>query len=81
MRGWCWAIRWATPVSHSPARRLPRSPRERELVPLVFKGLGRAEIAGALGLGEQSVKNALSLASRKLGVASLGELFHRVFPL
>lgn len=60
---------------------LPLTPRERELVTLVLKGLGNAEIAGALGLGEQSVKNALSTAYRRLGVASRGELFHRVFPL
>lgn len=55
---------------------LPLSPRERALVALVLKGLPNRDIARQLGIGEQTVKNALSAAYQRLGVGSRGELFH-----
>lgn len=60
---------------------LPLAPREREMVVLVLKGLSNKEIAAAMGIGEQSVKNALGAAYARLGVSSRGQLFHRVFPV
>lgn len=60
---------------------LPLSPREREMVVLVLKGLANKEIADALGIGEQTVKNALAAVYGKLGVTSRGQLFHHVFPV
>lgn len=60
---------------------LPLTPRERELVVLVLKGLANREIADALGIGEQTVKNALAAVYGKLGVTSRGQLFHHVFPV
>lgn len=60
---------------------LPLTPREREMVVLVLKGLANKEIADALGIGEQTVKNALAAVYGKLGVASRGQLFHHVFPV
>jgi DNA-binding NarL/FixJ family response regulator len=60
---------------------LPLAPREREMVVLVLKGLANKEIAAAMGIGEQSVKNALGAAYARLGVSSRGQLFHRVFPV
>jgi len=62
-------------------RGLPLSPREREVVGLLLHGLANKEIAQRLGIGEQTVKNALSSAYQRLGVTSRGELFHVVFPL
>ena len=65
--------------SADPASRLatlPLSPRERELVALVLKGLANRDIAHQLGIGEQTVKNALSAAYQRLGVGSRAELFH-----
>lgn len=60
---------------------LPLTPRERELVVYVLKGLPNRDIARLLGIGEQTVKNALSALYAKLGIASRGELFHLVFPI
>jgi DNA-binding NarL/FixJ family response regulator len=62
-------------------RGLPLSPREREVVGLLLQGLANKEIAQRLGIGEQTVKNALSGAYQRLGVTSRGELFHVVFPV
>jgi len=62
-------------------RALPINERERQLVFYVLKGLPNLEIAGLLGIGEQSVKNYLSQMYRKIGVSSRSELFHLVFPI
>ena len=55
--------------------------RERQLIVYLLKGLPNKEIAALLGIGEQSVKNALYLLYQKLGVASRSELFHFIFPI
>jgi DNA-binding NarL/FixJ family response regulator len=55
--------------------------RERQLIVYVLKGLPNKEVASLLGIGEQSVKNALYLLYQKLGVSSRSELFHLVFPI
>jgi two-component system response regulator FixJ len=60
---------------------LPLTARERELVAGLLKGQSNKELAGALGLGEQTVKNALSSIYAKLGVQSRTELFHAIFPI
>lgn len=60
---------------------LPLTPREREMVVLVMKGLGNKDVARQLDLGEQTVKNALFALYQKLGIASRSELFHLVFPV
>lgn len=60
---------------------LPLSERERELVVHVLKGLSNKDIAQALGIGEQTVKNYLFTIYHKLGVGSRGELFHLIFPV
>ena len=61
--------------------RLDLGERDRQFVTLVLKGLPNREIAGVLGLGEQTVKNYLQGLYTRLGIASRGELFHRVFPI
>lgn len=76
--------REASEVDQLFARRLatmPLTAREREMVVLVLKGLANKEIADALGIGEQTVKNALAAVYGKLGVTSRGQLFHHVFPV
>jgi DNA-binding NarL/FixJ family response regulator len=60
---------------------LPLTQREREMVVLVLKGLANKEIADAMHIGEQTVKNALAAVYGKLGVTSRGQLFHHVFPV
>jgi two-component system response regulator FixJ len=60
---------------------LPLTARERELVAGLLKGQANKELAGALGLSEQTVKNALSAIYAKLGVQSRTELFHAIFPI
>jgi DNA-binding NarL/FixJ family response regulator len=60
---------------------LPLTPREREMVVLVMKGLGNKDVARQLELSEQTVKNALFTLYQKLGIASRAELFHLVFPV
>lgn len=60
---------------------LPLTPREREMVVLVMKGLGNKDIARQLDLSEQTVKNALFSLYQKLGITSRSELFHLVFPV
>jgi two-component system, NarL family, response regulator DevR len=42
--------------------------REREIVDLIGKGLSNKEIAKELGICNQTVRNTLSKAFRKLGV-------------
>jgi two-component system, LuxR family, response regulator FixJ len=60
---------------------LPLTVRERDLVSGLLKGQSNKELAISLGIGEQSVKNALSAIYAKLGVQSRTELFHAVFPI
>jgi len=60
---------------------LPLTIRERDLVAGLLKGQSNKELAANLGIGEQSVKNALSAIYAKLGVQSRTELFHAVFPI
>jgi DNA-binding NarL/FixJ family response regulator len=62
-------------------RSLAISDRDRALVEGVLRGLGNKQIAAAMGVGEQSVKNALTEVYRQLGIASRGELFHLMFPI
>jgi DNA-binding NarL/FixJ family response regulator len=52
-----------------PASRLCE-PRERELARLVAQGLDNAQIAATLGVANKTVRNALSVLYRKLGVDS-----------
>ncbi len=44
------------------------TPRELEVVALVAQGLSNRQIAERLAVGEQTVKNHVSRAARKLGV-------------
>lgn len=60
---------------------LPLTQRERDVVSGVLKGRSNKELAGDLGIGEQSVKNLLSGVYTKLGVQSRTELFHLIFPV
>lgn len=50
------------------------SPRQEELLVLVEKGLGNAEIAAAMSLAAPTVKTMLERLYRKVGVAGRGEL-------
>lgn len=61
--------------------RLPLTAREREIVGHLLQGDSNKQIAGKLGLSEQTVKNMLSNAYARLGVQSRGELFHAIFPI
>jgi DNA-binding NarL/FixJ family response regulator len=45
----------------------PLSPREIEILGYVAEGLGNRDVAAALDLSEQTVKNTLSIAMHKLG--------------
>src|SRR5688572_8748358 len=45
----------------------PLTPREIEILGLVAEGLGNRDVAAALDVSEQTVKNTLSVAMRKLG--------------
>lgn len=60
---------------------LPLTPRERELVVLVLKGLANKDIAETMGIGEQTVKNSLAAVYGKLGISTRSQLFHHVFPV
>ncbi|MDA3959714.1 MAG: response regulator [Planctomycetota bacterium] len=51
------------------------SPRERELVVYVLKGLSNEEVAHLGGINLQSAKNALSRIYAKIGVTNRRELF------
>jgi two-component system nitrate/nitrite response regulator NarL len=50
------------------------TPRERDIVRLVAKGRSNAQIARALSLRPQTVKNRLSVVFEKTGVTSRLEL-------
>ncbi|WP_280276700.1 MFS transporter [Nocardia wallacei] len=53
------------PLRDQPA---PLSPREQQILPLVAAGMTNSRIASALGLSTETVKAALPLMFRKLGV-------------
>lgn len=48
--------------------------RERELLALVREGLSNREIGARLGIGEQTVKNALSVLFEKFAVRNRTQL-------
>ena len=50
------------------------TPREREIVRILASGATNREIAGRLGLREQTIKNQLSTIYRKLGLRNRIEL-------
>lgn len=60
---------------------LPLTERERTLVIGILQGQGNKQIASTLGIGEQTVKNALSSLYLKLGIQGRNELFTLVFPV
>ena len=60
------AMRDSIAVEHLPAN--PLSPRELDVLALVATGSRNREIAEALGISEQTVKNHLTLIFHKLGV-------------
>lgn len=53
-----------TVMTHTPHL----TPRERQIVRAVARGLGNREIARELGISEQTVKNQLSVMYQKVGV-------------
>jgi DNA-binding NarL/FixJ family response regulator len=57
----------AEPAGEDPAFRA-LTPREREVLTLLTKGLGNADIAGQLSLSEKTVRNHISSVFDKLGV-------------
>jgi DNA-binding NarL/FixJ family response regulator len=59
-------MRDSVAVEQLPAN--PLSPRELDVLALVATGSRNREIAGALGINEQTVKNHLTLIFHKLGV-------------
>jgi len=63
-------VRIARPRGGGPAVRPQLTPRERELLELVGRGLTNIEIARRMGLGRPTVVRILSNAMTKLGAAS-----------
>ena len=59
--------REAAPAGEDPAFR-PLTAREREVLGLLTRGLGNADIAGQLSLSEKTVRNHISSVFDKLGV-------------
>ena len=66
----------------SPSARKPGaptlSPRQRELVDLVDRGLTQKAIAAALGVSERTVEEQLGRARRRFGVRTTTQLLARV---
>jgi DNA-binding NarL/FixJ family response regulator len=50
------------------------TPRERQIIRAVARGLGNREIAAELGISAQTVKNQLSTVYSKVGVKSRVQL-------
>ena len=50
------------------------TPREERLIGLIREGLSNREIAGRLGIKEQTVKNALAVLYGKCGVRNRTQL-------
>jgi DNA-binding NarL/FixJ family response regulator len=69
-------ISWAEGSAHGRARGLrePLTAREQEIVQLVVDGYTNKELAKALGIAQQTVKNHLHNIMGKLDVRSRGEL-------
>lgn len=57
------------------------TPSEREVVTCLLRGLGTAEIASRLCLGEQTVRNKTHMIGRKLGVSGRPRIIARVLEL
>jgi DNA-binding NarL/FixJ family response regulator len=57
-----------------PKRKLPLTPRERQIVAAMMTAASNQAIATRLGITEQSVKNRLTALYRKLGVSNRLEL-------
>lgn len=58
----------------TPARRLNLTPREEAIGKAILAAKTNKDIAGELGISEQSVKNRLSQMYRKVGVRNRLEL-------
>ncbi len=57
------------------------TPRERELITLVRRGLTNREIAGVLTVSEQTVKGHLKKIFQKAGVKNRTELIYKLYNL
>ncbi len=57
------------------------TPRETEVLILLFKGLSTADIAAHLGNTEKTIKGRISGILNKFGVCSRGELVNLLYPL
>ena len=55
------------------------TPRERDVVSAIARGLSTAEIAGALFLSQHTVKDHIKAVFEKVGVSSRGELVAKLF--
>lgn len=67
---WSNSTRRRLPIDSMPPSELMRGlgPRERQALELAAKGLGNREMSETMGISQQSVKNLLTIAYRKLGV-------------
>lgn len=65
--------RFAPPAAGFPEETAPLSPREREVLSLVARGLRATEAAGVLGISHHTVRDHLKAIYRKLDVSSRAE--------
>ncbi len=56
------------------------SERKSEVARLILKGLGNKEIANALAISEETVKQYVTQIFEKAEVTSRGEFFSYIFP-